>query len=59
MRSVRAQALSSPMMDIIGYVAIALLLWVGRNQIKSDERIFRRPVRGFHHRGLQALRSSS
>src|SRR5260221_1341469 len=37
MRSVRAQALSSPMMDIIGYVAIALLIWIGRNQIKSDE----------------------
>jgi subfamily B ATP-binding cassette protein MsbA len=36
MRSVRAQALSSPMMDIIGYVAIALLIWIGRNQIKSD-----------------------
>ncbi len=37
MRSVRAQALSSPLMDIIGYIAIALLLWVGRNQIKSDD----------------------
>jgi subfamily B ATP-binding cassette protein MsbA len=36
MRSVRAQALSSPLMDIIGYVAIALLIWIGRNQIKSD-----------------------
>lgn len=34
LRSVRAQALSSPLMDIIGAVAIALLLWLGRNQIK-------------------------
>ena len=34
LRSVRAQALSSPLMDIIGYVAIALLLWLGRDQIK-------------------------
>ncbi len=34
LRSVRAQALSSPLMDSIGAVAIALLLWVGRIQIK-------------------------
>jgi subfamily B ATP-binding cassette protein MsbA len=33
LRSVRAQAISSPLMDTIGAVAIALLLWVGRNQI--------------------------
>lgn len=35
LRSVAAQALSSPLMDIIGAVAIAVLLWVGRNQVKS------------------------
>jgi ATP-binding cassette, subfamily B, bacterial MsbA len=35
LRSVRAQAISSPLMDAIGAVAIALLLWVGRNSIKT------------------------
>ncbi len=35
LRSVRAQALSSPVMDAIGAVAIALLLLVGRGQIQS------------------------
>ncbi|HUQ49801.1 MAG TPA: ABC transporter ATP-binding protein [Terriglobales bacterium] len=34
LRSVRAQALSSPLMDIIGAIAIALLLMLGREQIK-------------------------
>jgi len=34
LRSVRAQALSSPLMDILGAIAIASLLWLGRNQIK-------------------------
>jgi ATP-binding cassette, subfamily B, bacterial MsbA len=33
LRSVRAQAMTSPLMDFIGAVAIALLLWVGRNEI--------------------------
>jgi subfamily B ATP-binding cassette protein MsbA len=33
LRSVRAQAISSPLMDFIGSVAIALLLFVGRGQI--------------------------
>jgi subfamily B ATP-binding cassette protein MsbA len=33
--SVRAQAISSPLMDFIGAVAIALLLLVGRNAINS------------------------
>ena len=36
LRSVRAQALSSPLMDIIGAFAIALLLLVGRNQINRN-----------------------
>ena len=35
LRSVRAQAVSSPLMDAIGAIAIALLLYVGRFQIKS------------------------
>ncbi len=35
LRAVRAWALSSPLMDIIGAAAIAVLLWLGRNQIKS------------------------
>jgi ATP-binding cassette, subfamily B, bacterial MsbA len=35
LRSVAAQALSSPLMDLIGAVAIALLLWLGRNQIRG------------------------
>ncbi|HEV2274308.1 MAG TPA: ABC transporter ATP-binding protein [Acidobacteriaceae bacterium] len=36
LRSVRAQAISSPLMDFIGVVAIALLLWVGRRQIQHN-----------------------
>jgi ATP-binding cassette, subfamily B, bacterial MsbA len=35
LHSVRAQAISSPLMDSIGAIAIALLLWVGRNQIRA------------------------
>jgi ATP-binding cassette, subfamily B, bacterial MsbA len=34
MRSVRIQSISSPLMDAIGYIAIALLLLVGRNEIQ-------------------------
>lgn len=34
LRSVRAQALSSPLMDILGAIAVAMLLWLGREQIK-------------------------
>ncbi len=33
LRSVRAQAITSPLMDFIGAVAIALLLLLGRNEI--------------------------
>jgi len=33
LHSVRIQSISSPLMDVIGSVAIALLLWVGRNEI--------------------------
>jgi subfamily B ATP-binding cassette protein MsbA len=35
LRSVRIQSISSPLMDTIGAIAIAGLLWVGRNEIKS------------------------
>jgi ATP-binding cassette, subfamily B, bacterial MsbA len=35
LRSVRAAALSSPTMDLLGAIAISLLLWLGRNEIKS------------------------
>ncbi len=35
LKSVSVQAISSPLMDAIGSIAIALLLWIGRNQIVS------------------------
>jgi len=34
LRSVRIQSISSPLMDALGYIAIALLLLVGRNEIR-------------------------
>ena len=34
LRSVRIQSISSPLMDTIGAIAIALLLWIGRNEIR-------------------------
>jgi subfamily B ATP-binding cassette protein MsbA len=34
LRSVRIQSISSPLMDTIGSVAIAMLLWIGRNEIQ-------------------------
>jgi subfamily B ATP-binding cassette protein MsbA len=37
LKSVAVQAVSSPLMDIIGALAGALLLWVGRNQINTGE----------------------
>jgi ATP-binding cassette, subfamily B, bacterial MsbA len=33
LRSVRIQSISSPLMDTIGSIAIAVLLWIGRNEI--------------------------
>jgi ATP-binding cassette, subfamily B, bacterial MsbA len=36
LRSVSAQALSSPLMDVIGAIAIALLLLIGRDQIRHQ-----------------------
>src|SRR5208283_5179310 len=35
LRSVRVQSISSPLMDAIGAIAIAMMLWVGRNEIKD------------------------
>jgi len=34
LRSVRIQSISSPLMDTIGAVAIAFMLWIGRNEIQ-------------------------
>ena len=34
LRSVRIQSISSPLMDTVGAMAIAMLLWIGRNEIK-------------------------
>lgn len=33
LRSVRVQSISSPLMDTVGAIAMALMLWVGRNEI--------------------------
>jgi subfamily B ATP-binding cassette protein MsbA len=35
LKSVAAQAVSSPLMDFIGALAVALLLWVGRTQVRG------------------------
>jgi ATP-binding cassette, subfamily B, bacterial MsbA len=34
LHSVRVQSISSPLMDTFGSIAIALLLWIGRNEIQ-------------------------
>ena len=36
MRSVRIQSISSPLMDTIGAIAIAVMLFIGRNEIQHD-----------------------
>jgi len=35
LRSVRIQSISSPLMDTVGAIAMAALLWVGRTEIKA------------------------
>jgi ATP-binding cassette, subfamily B, bacterial MsbA len=40
LHSVRVQSISSPLMDTIGSVAIAVLLWIGRSEIKNGRMIF-------------------
>jgi ATP-binding cassette, subfamily B, bacterial MsbA len=35
LRSVRIQSISSPLMDTVGAIAMAVLLWIGRSAIKS------------------------
>jgi subfamily B ATP-binding cassette protein MsbA len=35
LRSVRIQSISSPLMDTVGAIAMALLLWIGRNEIQN------------------------
>ena len=52
LRSVAAAAISSPMMDIFGAIAIALLLLLGREQIAHNLHAGRLPR--FHRRRLQA-----
>ncbi len=37
LRSVRIQSISSPLMDTIGAIAIAGMLWVGRTEIKDGQ----------------------
>ena len=58
LRSVRIQSISSPLMDTIGAVAIALLLldWPQRNPARAHDR---RGLHHLHHRALQALRSGA
>ena len=54
LRSVAAAAISSPLMDIFGAIAIALLLLLGRDQIAHSEftagNIWR-----IHHRRIQLV----
>src|SRR5262249_20809176 len=52
LRSVSAAAVSSPVMDILGAVAIAMLLWLGRNEIK-DSVFNRGPFPAFIVAGCQ------
>lgn len=75
MRSVRAASISSPLMDFLGSIAIALLILLGRDQIKTGHMtpgsfvtfliaVFRLydPVRKFalfHNNFQQALGASS
>ncbi len=55
LRSVAAAAISSPLMDIFGAIAIAMLLLLGRDQI--NKHVFhRRNLPGFHRGRFQALR---
>jgi len=35
LRSIRVQSISSPLMDTVGAIAMALMLWIGRNEIKG------------------------
>ncbi len=57
LRSVRIQSISSPLMDTIGSVAIAVLLWIGRSEIKRGHMTL--GLRHVHHCALQALRSGA
>ena len=58
LRSVRAQAISSPLMDTIGAVAIALLL-LGGPQQHPQPRAHRRNLLRLYHRGVQAVRAGA
>ena len=58
LRSVAAAAISSPLMDIFGAIAIALLLSAGA-QPDQAQRPSRRNFLGLYRRGVQALRSGA
>ena len=58
MHSVRAVALSSPLMDLFGAVAIAMLLLLGRDRI-NHQVLHARNLPGVHLRHLQAVRSGA
>ena len=58
LRLVAAFAISSPLMDILGAIAIALLLLMGRDQINQHVFTAGTFLR-LHHRGVQALRSGA
>ena len=51
LHSVRVQSISSPLMDTIGSVAIAVLLWIGRSEIKTGH-MTAPVVQHFYHRAL-------
>ena len=54
LRSVAATAISSPLMDIFGAIGIALLLNLGREEVKHGVMTARHFCR-VHHGGVQPL----
>ena len=58
LRNVRIQSISSPLMDTIGAIAIALFLLIGRNEIQHG-RMTHGAFRRIHLSAVQALRSSA
>ena len=58
LRLVAAFAISSPLMDILGAIAIALLLLMGRDA-DQQARFYGGNISGLHRGGVQALRSGA
>ncbi len=58
LRNVRIQSISSPLMDSIGAMAIAMFLFIGRNEILHGQHDHGH-LRRVHHPALQALRSGA